>query len=117
MARLPNELRTIGYGLLYRDSDGNEFTADEQKDVYLQQQSAVQALEELSVDDRPEIFAVLFSALAPHVESTWQMLKLAPYGQSYARKAFRAPHSPKATFANRLVWLNEMIDMAATLKP
>src|SRR5579862_3521981 len=111
VAKLPKKLRPAGYTMLGRMDDGGE-----QQDWQLwvrQREVAFAVLDQGPAADRLTLFKLFFPACPEAIERTWQFLKAAPYQQSYARRPFRAPRIPEATFDLRSAWLVELIEQTA----
>src|SRR5262245_36548902 len=103
-ATLPKSLRTVAYGLLNRDAEGNE---PDWEVGQTQRGRAVTTCEELDAwppTQRLRLFELFLPTLAEQIELTWQFLKATPYPHGYARKAFRAPNHAPSTFPKRIAW-------------
>ncbi|BAZ26431.1 hypothetical protein NIES4073_73380 [Kalymmatonema gypsitolerans NIES-4073] len=107
IANLPHALRQIGWGILGRDCDGQPFT--DYQAGYNAEYAAFKQLDDLNAESRQTLFATLFPQIATHVEQAWQLIIRLPYQSSYARRAFRAPNTPKITQSRRGDWLRSLL--------
>ncbi|MEX1230412.1 MAG: DUF5724 domain-containing protein [Planctomycetaceae bacterium] len=105
IAKLPKELREIGFGVFERDGDGKEFPRANWQERQQRSIAALRPLESLSQANRRKLLEVLCGSLVDAAEATWELLKSAPYQDSYSRRAFRAPQHAAATFDVRKDWL------------
>jgi hypothetical protein len=102
-AGLPAGLRPLGYLILECDPEGKPFkgwAADREA-----WGAADKQLDELPEKSRLKLFEALFPKVFPHVAAGWELLKRMPYEAGYLCKAFRAPHTPRASRAARCEWL------------
>ncbi len=104
IARLPESLRSIAYGLIWRDAKGQPIKQDYQQRNEVQRQ-AFARLPALDAADRLAIFAVFFPQIAPAIELAWQRLPTLPYQAGYQSLLFRAPQRPDAVAQRRQNWL------------
>lgn len=115
VARLPEELRTLGRHLLHHEADGDEIK-DWSRRHELRQEAA-EALDNHSPAERAKVFAALFPKAAPHLEAAWQLWPRLPYQGGYVRKAFRAPNSAGAVRARRGGWFGTLLDALTNCAP
>jgi hypothetical protein len=108
IARLPEPLRPIAYGLLQRDAEGQPIKQDyqRQREVY---QRAFTQLPALDAADRLRIFSVFFPQLAPAIELAWQRLAKLTYQVGYSPLLFRAPQRPDLLAERRQSWLGPLL--------
>lgn len=106
---LPEPLRPIAYGLLYRDAQGQPLPTDYAGQGARQglKMRALAQIEDLTPQERTQIFGAFFLSLAEAVERGWVYLRSVPFTrQIYYRPAFfRASHRPDATLEARGIWL------------
>jgi hypothetical protein len=115
IANLPQALRPVGWGILGRvrasraegNRDGQPFT--DYQAGYNAEYAAFKQLDDLNAESRQTLFATLFPQIATHVEQAWQLITRLPYQSSYARRAFRAPNTPKITQSRRGDWLRSLL--------
>ncbi|MBE9178027.1 DUF4132 domain-containing protein [Oculatella sp. LEGE 06141] len=106
LSHLPERLRTFGYGILGRDAAGQRLDSSASYQV---QEDSLQQLDQLALDDRLQIFSVLFPKFAATVEAAWQLLTQLPYQSGYSRRSFRAPTCPELSATRRHQWLQKLI--------
>ncbi|HEX6776578.1 MAG TPA: HEAT repeat domain-containing protein, partial [Ktedonobacterales bacterium] len=108
IAGLPEQVRSIAYGLLQRDTEGQQIKQDyqRQRDVY---QQAFARLPTLDAAERLRIFAVFFPQLAPAIELAWQRLSKLPYQVGYSALLFRAPQRPDLLAPRQQSWLGPLL--------
>ncbi|WP_200892472.1 hypothetical protein [Aliterella atlantica] len=107
VANLPEALREIVFAILECDRSGQPYTEYHAK--YDAQNKAVGQLDDLSIEERIKIFALLFPKIYLHVEAAWQLFSRLPYQLGWQRKAFRAPHNSDITKPARCNWLKELL--------
>ncbi|HEX2476927.1 MAG TPA: DUF5724 domain-containing protein [Lacipirellulaceae bacterium] len=115
--RLPAKLRDLAaraYNVAEKseDDDATDGAVDWQE---VQRRFRANAIEvdRLPAKDRIQIFSVAGPKIAPAIESTWQLLKTAPYQVSYQMKAFRAPGVPELSADVLYSWLHGIGGLAA----
>jgi hypothetical protein len=107
---LPEPLRSIAYGLLFRDAEGNRLPSsyDRQAERTAAQQRALAQLDTLAPGGRTAIFRAFFPSVAEAIELGWQYLHDAPYlrvTNYHYQEFFRAPNRPDVTLRARGQWL------------
>jgi hypothetical protein len=112
VGKAAKKIRGVGYSLLGRKADGSESPSDSWNERQARAVEAHKMLEALPERERLALFRVFFPNLAPQVDAAWRSLMTGPYQQGYARKSFRAPSVPSASFEVRMSWLNELITVA-----
>jgi hypothetical protein len=98
---LPENLRIMARGLMYRDADGKEFKSDQWQKRNEAYNDARQKVNALNAADRLQLFQAFFPRLADDVEAAWQLLDRLPYQDNYDRVAFRAPCAAGITHQRR----------------
>jgi hypothetical protein len=111
IGKLPEQLRSIGYGLFQRNTAGKTFAST--PEATQRREQILQKLDPLAPADRITIFTAIFPQFAPQVEAGWQLWKTMPYQEGYSRRSFRLPNNPELTFSNRLSWLQSLIEVVS----
>lgn len=112
---LPSHLEHIARALL--DFDAGYYGSPEHHKRVEARYKALCSVEDLKADDGGQIFAALFPRLAPQVEAGWRLLHRLPYQMDHNHRAFRAPHTPEASRARRLAWLDHLLRTTANYEP
>jgi len=103
---LPERLRPIARGLLYRDPEGTLLSTERQTERHALQARALQQLDALAPHGRTLIFAAFFPSIAEAVERGWTHLRALPYERRHLMQGhFRAPHRPDVTLEARGSWM------------
>ena len=105
VAALPEELRAIGYIFLDCNAEGHPFPErwDYQK-LWKAKEDAVQKLDEISEDERRQVFAAWYPKLAPVLAAYWKAASQL-YQTGYTRKAFRVKDRPDLSKNARMTFL------------
>lgn len=115
IADLPEPLRPIAYGLLYRDAAGKPLPTgyEHQPERNAHQERALAQLDALASDERMQIFAAFFPSIPEYIELGWTYLRSLPYERAvtYRQEFFRAPHRPSVTLRVRGIWLLGLVNM------
>lgn len=106
MGNLPQQLQSIGYGILGYGADGRRLDSVE---LYEVQNRSLHQLDELVSGDRLQILSVIFPKFAAIVEAAWQLIAQLPYQSVYSRCSFRSPTHPEMSAAQRQSWLQKLI--------
>lgn len=106
LSTLPDEVRTIGYGILGHSAEGQSLNIP---DYYEVQAQSYQQLDQLAPAERLSIFNVLFPHFAVTVEAAWQLIGQLPYQSGYSRRSFRTPTRPEYSATKRYQWLQQLI--------
>jgi hypothetical protein len=107
LGQLPEPLRDTGRTLLGVDAAGKKVSRYGRIDDEVQKQ--IEAFSQMTEADRRTLVAAVFPELQAEVWKAWEMMAGLPFQSGGARKAFRAPQSPKITDRNRFTWLAQMI--------
>jgi hypothetical protein len=113
--RLPAELRDLSKRILQLHEEEPERLEPDQ--ALRRLRNAAIEFDSLSPAQRAPIFQAIAPNLATAIESTWQLLKTAPYQVSYERKAFRVPTHPQVTVESRLNWLGTIFTYGQIYQP
>ncbi len=100
-------MKKIAFAILELDSSGQRYSEYHAK--YDEQNKAVSQLDSLSVEERLNIFKLLFPQIYLHVEAAWQLFSRLPYQLNWQRKAFRAPHNLDIIKPARCNWLRQLL--------
>ena len=87
-----------------------------ERDVQERQQ-IMQALEDLSEDNKNALFTAFFPAFGSVVTYAFEMQKALPYQLGYYRKAFRAPNDSNLTLNARVTWLEHLLTITTQYDP
>src|SRR5438874_733288 len=107
---LPEDLRTVAFGMIGRKPDGKEFAYKTYSESCKQ---AFKQFEALSAEQRRPILDSLSPTLALYVETAYSRFWRLPYQTGYTRKAFRAPYSPALSFEARKAWFTSLLAITA----
>lgn len=127
---LPDDLRDHAARVLELVSDLKESGDDEAEDEEAADSSSRNAWEEVQRGQRESarfldatpaarrtLFELVSPALAPAIESAWQLIKTTPYQTGYERRAFRSP-SDHGNYAEKHGdWLANVARMATQYRP
>ncbi|MBI3861253.1 MAG: hypothetical protein HY290_05100, partial [Planctomycetia bacterium] len=111
-ADLPAHLKALAFVLLDRNPDGSERKSGDWQALQKWRLEAAAAIDDLSATDRLTLLRMFFPNVAEHVEAGWQLLKRAPYQTGSSRKSFRSPALAKSSHAQRLSWLDDLVELA-----
>ena len=116
VAKLVGPVRSIAYGLLGRDDQGEVLDYLHWEENQRRQREAGRRLDQMPRKERLKIFGAAAPRLAEALETTWEFLRRTPYQRGGSRKAFRVPNHPEATAESRAAWVRRLVDMVALLR-
>ncbi|MEM9803882.1 MAG: DUF5724 domain-containing protein, partial [Cyanobacteria bacterium P01_D01_bin.56] len=99
LADLPKSLNDIGQSLLWLNDH-------ERRDSW----KALEAVGKLGVQERRQLFAVVFPAIGNHVDAAYDLIRQLPYQKGYYRRAFRSKQA--SLYAEKQQgWLRSIVEI------
>ena len=107
-AKLPKALKEIVLGILERNNFGESYP--EYQARYEAQNLALNKVSVLKIEERLQIFELLFPQIYLHIEAALQLFSQLPYQVGWQRKSFRSPNNPEINKIARQEWLKQLFN-------